>query len=284
MTMTMTMKPTACTVRLPGTRAAAAIRAVRPIVVGVSMDPASAVALVRGSELARSLRVPLLVAHVAEKQGEGGGRSSSSLLRRSIRAWARFATGVELSESSIRITTGNPVRGLLDTAERNHAEILVLGGHHSSAPGSTAELSSRVVEQSKLPVLLAAERRRNGAFVVASDLSNPRAPVVDAAASLASRLGLPVTVVHNVPGSAEQLVFWNRMEKLSPLVAGLVVPSAEGTITHRPRASDGVLHVARAKDVDVVALGAHPALGSTAREILSEAERSLLFIPLPRVA
>lgn len=294
------------------------------ILVGVSLDRASAVALKRARFLARSLRLELRVVHVAEpsaraaRRGAGAagspervevtrgagrafakaaaprGRSSRGrerLLQCAVQQWAEFELGVSLATDDILIYFGQPAEALDRAAREHNAELLVIGGtsgHDSAPPGWVTQ---SILAEASCPTLITAPKRSGRSLVVGTDLDSPNVPVVRAAVRLASRMKRRVTVVHNidgvgfhgavsaVPDSWTDEVVATRLEALGCVVRDLASVE-EATITRQPTAVDGILQVARARDVDLVVVGVRPDVGDTSRLLLSETRRSVLAVPL----
>lgn len=281
---------------------------VRPhrLLVGVSLDAASALALRRAHALSRILELELRVVHVigatvgedGRRQERGNVRDLASrrtrlrLAKRGVQEWAQFATGITLPSSSIHVRVGIPADELCGAARRFHVALLVLGGAAVAGAKAPGTLTRTVLSRAACPVLVCGAARAEGAFIVATDLSHPSVPVVRAAASLARRLGRSLSVVHNVdaiatdgaalplPPSVQDQVLVERLDALAGIVRA-IAPVRDATLTREPLAAEGILRVARERDVDLIVVGARREAGLTAESILSDTRRSLLSVPLP---
>jgi nucleotide-binding universal stress UspA family protein len=96
------------------------------------------------------------------------------------------------------VDAGTDYARILEHAEESKADFIVVGarGHEKNELlGSTAE---RVVRYAHCPVLVARPSNAKGCVVAATDLSDPAAPAVHAAAREAASRSAPLVVVHAV--------------------------------------------------------------------------------------
>lgn len=270
------------------------------LVIGVGLDGPSAVALRRGLALAEALSLDPWIVHVLEPETarrDGGGQTRDAvdaqrarLARRAVQEWSLFEVGVALPRSSIHVRVGDPADELTRFARLRRVDLLLVGGRTDAAAATPGELTRTLVSRATCPVLVCGPAR-NDALVVATDLMDPAVPVVRTAARLATRLGRPLSIVHNVsgvtlrgttfplPGALAEAVVAERLDQLDRLVRD-VAPRSDARLTRAPTAGDAVLRVAREQDVDLVVIGVRSSMGLTTESILTEARRSVLTVPL----
>jgi nucleotide-binding universal stress UspA family protein len=265
------------------------------VVVGVSFDRASALALRRAHALALALGLDLRVVHVASVEScDGAGFAGASMSRAArargakgaVRRWALVDLGIDLPPRSVRVPFGDPAEQLRKEAARARSELLVVGGRSDARDSAPGELVHALVADSACPVLVSSPSGDGKSMMVATDLDSPRLPVVRAAARMARRLGRLLTVVHNVDGASAspqprrvEQAMTHRLETLGEVVRA-IDHVEDATVTREATAVDGILQVARTRDVDMVVVGVRRGLGLTSRSILAEARRSVLTVPL----
>lgn len=219
-------------------------------------------------------------------------RARVRAVKNAVQQWSLFELGLALPAKYILVCFGDPAEKLHHATRHLRAELLVLGGRTDAAADAPGALTEAVLARSSCPVLVAGPVRDGRAMVVATDLERPNVPVVRVAASLARQLRRPLTVVHNVDGVAlhgvvyalpdglEREVMAARLQTLGGVVRGIESVD-DATVTREALAGDGILQVARARDVDLLVVGARPDVGLTSKHILAEARRSVLVVPLP---
>ncbi|MBK8214771.1 MAG: universal stress protein [Myxococcales bacterium] len=267
----------------------------KPVVlVAVSMDRASRVALQRAHELATILRGELRVVHVASHRAAAADARPFRVSERTkshkaaIQDWAAFETGIVLSERRIHLRYGRVPAKVNAVARAVDADLVVVGGrasHSSPAPGKKVE---ELIQRATRPVMLASPTR-DGDVLAATDLEDETIPVVRAAADFARRVGRTVSLVHNVPFGTANLPLALPRELTRQLTLGplskleRIVRSAsvveDATVTSRESTAAAVLELARARESDVLVLGAKSRLGRTLREVADGAARSVLVVP-----
>jgi nucleotide-binding universal stress UspA family protein len=253
----------------------------RRLLVGVAFDQASSVALVRAHAIARRMELELLIVHVVAREPPSSVTSSAvvdltsrrareHLARTTVQDWAFFETGIALPRESIHVRFGRPAEQLARITRQRQPDLLVIGG--------------RVESES--------QGREDRTAVVGCDLASAEVPVVRVAAKLAQRLGLRVSVVHNLartslrgatyalPATLRAQARWLRMRALAGLVRDLAAVD-DAVVTSEPVSADAILRMARARDADLIVLGTHHDMGLTTRMVLAEARRSVLVVPLP---
>jgi nucleotide-binding universal stress UspA family protein len=164
------------------------------------------------------------------------------------------------------------------------------------------DLAVTVVRDLEIPVLVARAMRPGAAVVAGTDLLRDGYPVVRQGAVLAAQLHGPLTCVHNVPPmtnaglarsmpqpppaptSAELEAWQHRLDTL----VHEVVADSDSVVTNRSSTADAILEVARARDADVVVVGAHARSwldrlvgDSVASRVVERADRSVLVVPTP---
>lgn len=271
----------------------------RPIVlVATCMDRASATALERGASLATTVGAELRLVHVAahrvpshpERTFRVAERTRS--YKRAIREWARFETGLEISERKIHIRYGKVPTNVNAVSRAVGAELLIVGGRSDHGSPETGRKVRAMIQRMSCPILLASPPK-DGDILVATDLEDPSIPVVCAAVDFGRSVGRKVSLVHNVRvGSASVRVVLPRMiseqlvlgplARLDGLVRGAPVLE-DATVTCRHSTAAAVLELARAREADLLVVGAKEELGGTARDVLDNAVRSVLVVPTERV-
>jgi nucleotide-binding universal stress UspA family protein len=274
----------------------------RRVAVGVGFDHASSVALIRAHAMARRMELELLIVHVMAREPLASGtrstvvdlssrRARMHLGKTTVQDWAFFETGIALPRESILIRFGRPAEQLARITQERRPDLLVIGGRVESESQGRG-VATAIVARSHCPVLVAGDPREDRTAVVGCDLASAEVPVVRVAAKLAHRLGLRVSVVHNLPrtslrGASYALpatlrmqARWLRTRALAGLVRDLAVVD-DAVVTSEPMSADAILRRARARDADLIILGTHHDMGLTTRMVLAEARRSILVVPLP---
>jgi nucleotide-binding universal stress UspA family protein len=131
------------------------------IVCGIDFSPASLKALRYATALAAANRASqLVVTHaqcgerclaVGADQDEGPGvESPTSIWQRRLHAAAHgdVPPGLTIHE---RLTNGDPAAALLQVADEEHCDLVVIGGHRGNPPGC---VMNAVVTRSRCPVLV----------------------------------------------------------------------------------------------------------------------------------
>jgi nucleotide-binding universal stress UspA family protein len=135
-------------------------------------------------------------------------------------------------------------------------------------------------------VLVAHPHDGQGAIIAATDLEDPRFPVVHYAADLAARLTASLVLVHNVTPDDHEGI--NRGRWLLGSLAEQAGDAAQFELSSRPSAAESILAVARRRDADLVIVGIRtrrwPQLlhAPAAAAVLAGALRSVLVTPIVR--
>jgi nucleotide-binding universal stress UspA family protein len=192
---------------------------------------------------------------------------------------------------------------LVELAEQERADVVVVGTHHRRGPARLWSVSSGVLHLGRTAVVTVPMARGVAVgpeglpevrrVLVATDLSDPAARAVTFAYGVLGRGGGEVTLLHVVhpPGREEERAAADA-ERAARLRA-LVPPTAEraGITTHVEIARGSVAReICSAADrvgADLVCLGSHgesgvkAILGSAVTAVLRESVRPVLVVPAP---
>lgn len=201
------------------------------------------------------------------------------------------------------VETGDPASALLRLAKQDNVRGIVVGATDPSSPGHTAE---RVVRYATCTVLMAKMTEPSGRVLVATDLSNPSLPAINAGIQAAEDRGARLTLLHCLewpvmpivdgamgmvwqPDLPEEVILEKRAAIQDRLTRILEVARAEGDIrceTGTP--TETILRVAAEEHSELIVLGshgqsawAHVALGSVTEWILRAAPTSIQVVRMP---
>ena len=201
------------------------------------------------------------------------------------------------------VETGDPASALLRLAQQDNVRGIVVGATHPSSPGHTAE---RVVRYATCTVLMAKKTEPSGHVLVATDLSDPSLPAINAGIRAAESRGARLTLLHCLewpvmpivdgamgivwqPDLPEEVLLEKRAVVRDRLTRILEVARAEGDIrceTGMP--TETILRVAAEERSDLIVLGSHGhsawtqvALGSVSEWILRAAPTSVQVVRMP---
>lgn len=100
-------------------------------------------------------------------------------------------------EVEVKVDTGSPAAIIVDVAEEQEADLLVIGATgDDDAPERLGPVALRVIRHAHSPVLVARAAPAKGPIVVATDLSDLAFPALSMGAFLARSTNEPLTVVH----------------------------------------------------------------------------------------
>lgn len=195
------------------------------------------------------------------------------------------------------VVEGVVTRVAIEACGELEADLVVVSDEDLASPLDLAEIA----EETGAPTLLARAAAGGDAVIAATDLRHADTPVLRTAADLGARLEAAVIAVHNVPVLAVQPMtplgpaltapptvseLADRSDALDHATAQLATP-IDRVLACEPRTVDAVLGAARARSADVVVVGTHTRswlarllFGSTARDVLSRARRSVLVVPI----
>ncbi|CAN5809912.1 hypothetical protein BH09MYX1_BH09MYX1_06700 [soil metagenome] len=261
-----------------------AVRRKKPVVlVGVSMNETSKIALRRADALARIMGARIVVAHILERLPASRFRHAAAdpgarhaLASRRIGEWCRNVLGTTRRGPEIIVRDGRVSSGILSIASEQRAVLVVIGARAQQF------VAPRLLRESGSPILVARPPRPCGGIVAATDLADDTYPVLRRAAMFGERLGVPVTFVTNVGDSAAPR--FDERRALLRAIAQSVGDGIDSKIVQTRRSVDAILDAARTDDVDLVFVGARRALSApepgTADAVVGEARRSVLVVPL----
>ena len=152
-----------------------------------------------------------------------------------------------------------------------------------------------------VPVLIARAPSADETIVAATDLQAANYPVLRQAAQLAEQIDASLVALHNVPpppmsartvtraatfDSAVESQTEDRRRRLERATSELQL-FAEAVVSHEANSADAILREARARDADVVVVGARrPSWferlrrGSVPSRVVDRARRSVLVTPI----
>lgn len=277
------------------------------ILLATDLSERSDQALNRAARLANHLGSELHVLHVVD---EGlPSRIAQEVRKNSIEFLSEQTAGLEtLGSDRIRIDVkfGHAWETVVKTADIEGADFVVLGMHRNRGlielfQGTTLD---RVVKASRKPVIVVtdsvSEEYKN--VVVGTDFSTKSIDLVSAATMISSQDPLLLVHAYHIPfkgltmrtNSQGDISQRERDQIEKPLVdqmakfvadlpKGLTPPN---TVIREGGATAVIETEARANHADLIVLGVHARsgfaqtlLGSTAREILSNAPCDLLLVP-----
>lgn len=261
---------------------------------------AAALARMFGGELSVACAAPPLrhnmlfphrnAAQVSDAASEHVGQ------RARLRAFCDAVLTEALPADRLFVREGGVAQVAVDVADEIGAALIVLG---TAGDGRTA---TEVAGASRLPVLVA-RRPRRGSIVAATDLSDPRFPVLRHAGELADRMEERATIVHNVPplmdfglpgpglhgwvgAVPQEEIVAEYGKRLRGLTRSLGI-AAEPVVLSRPNAVEAIREIAREGDADLLIVGTHPRSwfgrllsSSVAETLVDETDRSVLVLPL----
>ena len=245
----------------------------RPIVAGADGTDSGLDAVALGARLAGAVGVPLTVVCVSPEQAELAGAVAADDVGRHAAAILESAREVvgDLPAELRTVAASSPARGLAELAEEEGAEAVVVGSTRRGAIGRvmTGSTAERLLHGTGCPVAVAPRgyRRHHPEPLRAIGVAFSDTPdgheAVRAAAELAGRAGLPLTV-YSVVGLH---VNWLRPESVLPDAS--VVPEEV-----REAARDALDQVVAGLPADVRANG-ELLFGEVVDELSMAAERGV---------
>jgi nucleotide-binding universal stress UspA family protein len=173
--------------------------------------------------------------------------------------WARSDCKIALDARYVVVRTGAPGKLIDEVAADVEADLVVIG--RSGCGRIVRELAGRH------HVLAAARPRRSKEIVAATDLRDPRLPVVRCAECIAEACGGQLTIFHKPEPAISLAARGGRIEPLS--------------VTAERSAPAAIVRLARERDADIIAVGVRKGHGTTLDAVLDESNRSILAAPLP---
>jgi nucleotide-binding universal stress UspA family protein len=228
--------------------------------------------------------------------------------RRITQSWLRVTLGSADAIERLCIAHGEFVEQAAAYAASVDARMIIVSPRIRRL-GRTATSLARAAQR---PVLVAREHRGNHAILAATDLRTSGHPVLQGAAELGQRLRAKLVALHNVhvggaaglvPGVRAEGVMtigageWPsvhqqgvlRSERLNQLTAAAAqLPiEADAVVLSEADAAHAILAQAGVQDPDCVVVGARQrtwleglAFRSVAREVVEQAQHSVLVVPL----
>lgn len=256
---------------------------VGPVIVATDLGVAGDVALRDGHVHALADGRRLIVCHVVDP-----GTPDADIARTTQRVEERVGAIPDpaTSDLEILVVSGEAEATILELARTRRAELLVVGESRASdgLRGMFATIPERIVRDATCSVLVA--RPRQGLRVlVATDLSEPSLPAIDAAGREATRRNVPLTAIHCVaPASGSQLtdVEGARLE-LDAALQRFGIRAEVSIQVGSP--AETIIRACQGVGADLVVVGAHGRgwlprvlVGSTAEAVVRQAPCSVLVV------
>lgn len=272
----------------------------RNILVGTDFSPASDEAIQQADFWAQREGLPLLICHALPQIigsnpmfPERTVLQQEALLSLERRVLERIEQQVGACTRrmpdafEVVVTTGDPSAALLRVAAERGVEGIVVGTSPSPDRSHTAE---RVVRYATCTVLMAKKAESRGRVLVATDLSDPSLPAINAGIKAAQERGAQLTLLHCLewpvapivdgamgmvwqPDLPEEVILEKRSVVLDRLKRILEVAGAEGDVRcERGIPADTILRVAEEERSELLVLGSHGQSGWKAVSLGSVAE------------
>jgi len=255
-----------------------------------SLLRADGVARAHGAEL-EVLRV--LAAPTSRRGGRASAREAIATLRAltTTRRWVREVTGIEPAAGRVRVRTGDFTSVAAGRAQEVDAELVVLAPLGKGSGKCVTELARRA----ERPVLVAREAAREDSILVATDLEDPRHPVLRQGVKL-SRGDAAVVALHNMkplvpllgltaPDAATSAQEAAR-ERLRRAAAGLPT-TVETVIAREASPVTAILHEAQVRAAGLIVVGTRPkswygrlVSEDVAAQVVNRASRSVVVTPV----
>lgn len=187
------------------------------------------------------------------------------------------------------VTHKNVVEAVMDETERESHDAIIMGrSGRKEKEARLGGLAEKVSRRSEVPVLIAGEKRTISKLLVPIDGSASSEKAVKCAASLASRLGAKLTLLHIL----EPRLFGRRPELSKAVGKGILSAAAEKLkgVTFDQKLESGeparkITEIAEKEDYDVIVMGCkgHGAverllLGSVADHVLHYTKHPVLVV------
>lgn len=282
----------------------------QPIVIGADASSEGALAVTLGWTVATAAQARCHVVHgvrEATHPGLPGPSAERERFNQQVVAAARRSVIDAMQETvprealeRLEVRLGNPAWALARAVEETHAELLVLGGKHHSAPvrwfgGSTVHHAVRTID---VPILVAAPTDMSfSRILVATDLSDVARPTIEAAVRFAALFDSTLRVMHVVeplPSIPDVGIELDEREHLRLAEEGIreLLAAADPAHTAELKVRSGTPARAIAEEcdrwnADLVVVGTHGKgwvdrvlLGSTTERLLNRLPASVLVIPV----
>ncbi len=282
-----------------------------PVLAATGFSESGDEALRQGHALAAAAGARFVVCHVLPElfqvrvlfpQDAGIDAATQDELERkaadALRTRIAALFGSSANAVDVEIESGTTHAGILATAERVRAELIVVGAGRSA---------TRVARSASCPVLIARPSPAGGAVVGATDFSDPALPAVQMAADEARRRKAPLRLVHclgldqaadlataglagMIPMAPLPLSVTERLESTARdrLNKALAESRVAGeAVVLMQSAGAGILEAAKTAPTSLIVVGTHGrsgfsrlALGSVAEDVINRAPCSVLVVRL----
>jgi nucleotide-binding universal stress UspA family protein len=207
---------------------------------------------------------------------------------RMIRASCERTLPTQLANDELIIRQGAFLPTVLEVAQELSVGMIVL----PSVEGKLGHRVTKLARLSGVPVLVARRPGATDTIIAASDLNDPKYPVLSQANHLSQALDAPVVMLHNIPSSLPESKFLEAYRELSArqdrLRNALPNVSHDSLVMSALHTTEAILSVARSRRADMIVVGAHRrgwverllAPRGVAAQIVERASRSVLVTPL----
>jgi nucleotide-binding universal stress UspA family protein len=179
------------------------------ILVAIDLSPGSDEALRQAAALANRSNASLTVLHIMPDvvrinalfpQANANAAVDSAELEGRIKqaVTERVASVIPDAHARSIVEAGTDYVRILEHAESSKMDWLVVGAHGRSANKVLGGVAEKVIRYAHCPVLVARPSNEKGCVVAGTDLSDPAAPAVAAAARESTLRGVPLLVVHAI--------------------------------------------------------------------------------------
>ncbi len=215
-------------------------------------------------------------------------------------------TGRAAEQFTAVVETGTPYGVIVEQAEQAGADLIVLGdrGQTGVARAVLGSVAERVVRYAHCPVLIVRGGGAAQRILVATDLSDPSLPALDAAAHEAARTGARVTALHCIQSAVTIVGQEYGLALAPPVTVDLAVETRERAEQRLTKAAhdvrlngelrvvDGaptetILSTAKHIDADLIVIGTRGltglrrvVLGSVAEAVIRNASCTVLAVRL----
>jgi nucleotide-binding universal stress UspA family protein len=244
------------------------------ILVGTSLDAASAIALRRAVALGRTFGAQIRVVYALPWTGQPI-RVLEQDQRALVMEWAMKKARVVLDSDRVICRLEEPGAAFARDALASGASLVVIG---------SAELADRVLRLAPVRLLVARPPRHRDAVVAASDLRDTRCPVARAAAAWANAYDARVTLIHNLEAvsnlkSVSRKQLWSVLRDLLHLTRALQ-PVRRAHLSRGASTPAAVSELVHAQAADLLVVGSRRAGGRTMSDLLATTSSSVLVVPI----
>jgi len=246
----------------------------RPVVLVCLAGRSSATALSRAASLAGRVGAPL---HVLEVTPEDGLVTERSTRRR----WLEHL-GARTAASRRCQASGSLVNEAIDYAHAHDARMIVV----PSPEGMSGSCVTAIATAARAPVLVAHPPTGGDAVVAATDLHDATYPVLQQAADMIDHAEAALVGLHSVDAAADSAEVAQCVTALAVALEPLAL-TPEAVVDSGTDPADAVLATARARNADLIVVGAPPRTWidsmlrpCVAARVVASARRSVLVMPV----